>query len=193
MNRWILLCALCGLCAVGCSNASNTTTTTTTQSTNQSVVAASPTATASPAVQSTNSTNANTGQTDKNTKGDVTGAYFASGTLPNDFSEIDHLSLATIDENAKPAPLNGFIRPKRKSAKDYKLVNPTLNGNNLTFSTVTVDGVSYSFTGTFEKMDDFSANPPPTDQVILKGTLTKMSGGKSVAETKVNFTYSAGG
>ena len=193
MKRLLLLCALCGLCAVGCSSASNTSTTTTTQNTNQSVVTASPAATTTPAVQSTNSTNTNTGKSGTETKGDVTGAYFASGNLPSDFSEIDHLSLATIDENAKPAPLNGFIRPKRKSAKDYKLVSPTLNGNNLTFTTTAVDGVSYSFTGTFEKMDDFSANPPPTDEVILKGTLTKMKDGKSAAETKVSFTYSAGG
>ena len=188
MKRWFLVCAVFGLGAIGCTTTSNTNT----QNSNQPTVTASPIATATPAVQSTNSNNANTGKTGTETKGDVTGAYFASGTLPNDFSEIDHLSLATIDEQAKPAPLNGFIRPKRRSAKDYKLVNPTLNGNNLTFSTIAVDGVSYSFTGAFEKMDDFSANPPPPDEVILKGTLTKMKDGKSVAETKVNFTYSAG-
>jgi hypothetical protein len=189
MNRWILAGVLCGLCVAGCTTASNTNT----QSSNQAVVTASPSASATPVVQSTNASNANTEKSGKSTQGDVTGAYFASGTLPNDFSEIDHLNLATIDEQAKPAPLNGFIRPKRKAAKDYKLVNPTLSGNNLTFSTIAVDGVSYSFTGAFEKMDDFAANPPPTDEVILKGTLTKMKDGKSVAETKVNFTYSAGG
>jgi hypothetical protein len=36
--------------------------------------------------------------------------------------------------------------------------------------------VSYSFKGTFEKLGNFAENPPPTDEVILKGTLTKMSG-----------------
>jgi hypothetical protein len=113
--------------------------------------------------------------------------------LPDDFSEIEHLSLATIDEQGKPAPLNGFIRPKRRSDSDYTLVNPKLNGNNLTFLTVVVDGVSYSFTGIFQKMDNFSANPPPSDEVILEGTLTKMFEGNVVAVTNVNFTYSAGG
>jgi hypothetical protein len=132
-------------------------------------------------------------KTNTNTQGDVTGAYFAKGSLPSDFSEIEHLSLATIDEQGNPSPLNGFIRPKRRSAQDYKLVNPRLNGKNLTFTTTTVNGISYSFTGTFEKLDNFSANPPPSDEVILKGKLTKLLDGNMVIETDVNFTYSAGG
>lgn len=189
MNRWVLMVVLLGLCAAGCSRASDTAT----KNANQAAAAASPSATAASGGQSTRSANANTEKTGKDSQGDVTGAYFAAGTLPGDFSEIEHLSLATIDENGNPAPLNGFIRPKRRSAKDYQLVNPKLNGKNLTFTTATVGGVGYSFTGTFEKLGNFSANPPPTDEVVLRGTLTKTQDGEVVAETKVNFTYSAGG
>ncbi|HEY0324127.1 MAG TPA: hypothetical protein VGC66_24490 [Pyrinomonadaceae bacterium] len=166
---------------------------TNTQNANRPAAAASPTATAAAAAQPAKNTNANAKEVVNESKGDVTGAYFAAGTLPGDFSEIEHLSLATIDENGNPAPLNGFIRPKRRSAKDYQLVNPKLNGRNLTFTTATVGGVGYSFTGTFEKLDNFSANPPPSDEVILRGTLKKTQDGEVVAETKVNFTYSAGG
>jgi hypothetical protein len=72
-------------------------------------------------------------------------------------------------------------------------VSPKLTGKNLTFSTTTVNGVSYNFTGTFEKLDNFSANPPPSDEVILKGKLTKMLDGNMVIESDVSFTYSAGG
>lgn len=190
MNRLFLVCALCGLFAVGCST---TTSNSVTESTNKSASTASPSATATPAGQPTKRTDTSSEKTSTNAQGDVTGAYFVKGTLPGDFSEIEHLSLATIDDQGNPAPLNGFIRPKRRSAKDYKLVNPKLNGRNLTFSTTTVDGVGYSFTGTFEKLDDFSANPPPTDEVILKGKLTKLRDGNMVIETDVNFTYSAGG
>lgn len=183
MNRFFLVCALFGLCVVGCSKTSNSST----QNSNQTTAAVSPSATATPAAQPTKTTEEKT-----DTNNDVTGAYFPSTALPADFSEIEHLSLANIDDQGKPAPLNGFIRPKRQSAKDYKLVNPKLDGKNLTFSTVSVDGVSYSFTGAFEKLDNFPENPPPDDEVVLKGTLTKMRDGKAVAETKVNFTYSAG-
>jgi hypothetical protein len=187
MNRLFLVCALSGLFALGCSTTSNSVT----ESTNKSATSASPTAT--PTSQPAKRADASSEKTSAAPQGDVTGAYFAKGSLPGDFSEIEHLSLATIDERGNPSPLNGFIRPKRRSAKDYKLVNPQLNGKDLTFTTAVVDGVSYSFTGTFEKLQDFSANPPPSDEVILKGKLTKLLNGNSVAETNVNFTYSAGG
>jgi hypothetical protein len=187
MNRLFLVSALFGLFAVGCNKAAEPAR----DNTNKSSATASPSATATPATQTANSNNAN--KAGGGAQGDVTGAYFATGNLPDDFSEIDFLSLATIDDQGNPAPLNGFVRPKRRSAKDYQLVNPKLNGRNLTFTTNTVGGVGYSFTGTFEKLDNFPANPPPSDEVILRGTLTKTMDGDVVAETKVNLTYSAGG
>jgi hypothetical protein len=189
MNRFLLVCALYGLCVMGCSKASDNATP------NANKPAATPVA--SPSATSTGQANKpappSGAETSTNSQGDVTGAYFASNDLPPEFSEIEHLNLATIDENGKAAPLNGFLRPKRRSAKDYKLVNPKLSGKSLTFTTTTVDGVGYSFTGTFEKLDNFSAKPPPSDEVILKGTLKKLKDGEVVAETPVSFTYSAGG
>lgn len=189
MNRPFLVCALLGLFALGCSK----TTDTATGNNNKSAVTASPSATATPAGQSTKRTDVSNEKTGTDTQGDVTGAYFIKGTLPGDFSEIEHLSLATIDDQGNPAPLNGFIRPKRRSAKDYQLVNPKLDGKNLSFTTRAVNGVSYSFTGTFVKLDDFSMNPPPSEEVILRGKLTRLLDGEMVIETDVNFTYSAGG
>ena len=46
---------------------------------------------------------------------------------------------------------------------------------------------------TTRRLDDFSRNPPAADEVILKGTLTKMEDGEEAALTRVGFTYSAGG
>jgi hypothetical protein len=188
MKRLVLVCAIFGLCAMGCSKAADSPT----SNANKATVAVSPSANAAATPAAQPAATASPEKSGAKFEGDPTGAYFATGTLPADFAEIDHLNLATIDENAKPAPLNGFIRPKRRSAKDYKLVNPKLDGRNLTFTTEAVDGVSYSFTGAFEKMGDFAADPPPTDEVILKGTLTRTKDGKAT-EAKVNFTYSAGG
>lgn len=130
----------------------------------------------------------------ENTEGtDVTGSYFPIGKLPAEFAELEHLLLATIDENGNPAPLNGFLRPKASSAKDYTLVQPALNGRDLTFTTAPVNGVHYTFSGAFQRLGNFSANPPEHDAVVLAGTLTKMRGGQSVASTPVNFGYQAGG
>ena len=189
MNRLCLVSALLGLFAAGCSTAPDTATT----NANRPAAQASPSATATPAGQTSKPADASGEKASTAAQGDVTGAYFAAGSLPGEFSEIEHLSLATIDDSGNPAPLNGFIRPKRRSAKDYRLVGPKLNGKELTFTTTAVDGVSYSFKGTFEKLADFAADPPPSDEVILRGKLTKLRDGNAVAETDVNFTYSAGG
>ncbi|HEX8409153.1 MAG TPA: hypothetical protein VF883_09825 [Thermoanaerobaculia bacterium] len=124
---------------------------------------------------------------------DVTGSYFAMDKLPADFAELDHLMLATIDENAEPAPLNGFLRPKKQSAEDYKLVNPTMTGRTLTFTTAPVNGTHYEFTGAFDVLHKFAENPPPYETAVLTGTLTKHRGGNSIATTPVKFRYENGG
>lgn len=125
--------------------------------------------------------------------GDVTGSYFPTTPLPAEFAELEHLLLATIDENGAPAPLNGFLRPKASRAKDYVLVQPALSGRNLTFTTAAVNGVHYTFTGAFTRLAHFAADPPPLDEVVLTGTLTKSRDGKQVATTPVSFGYQAGG
>ena len=185
----LLVCALFALLAVGCSKATDTAT----ENANKSTATASPAAAAKSTEQPVRPADTNDKKAGADSQSDVTGAYFPSGTLPPDFSEIEQLSLATIDDQGNPAPLNGFIRPKRRSAQDYKLVNPQLNGKNLTFTTTTVNGVSYSFTGAFQKLGDFPSNPPSSDELILRGKLTKLLNGNTVTEGDVNFTYSAGG
>ena len=189
MKRLFWICALLGVFLVGCNKTSDSAN----QTANKPVGAGSKITTSTPSGQPTKNGSEAKAGTEENNQVDVTGAYFPVGTLPSEFSEINFLSLATIDDQGKPAPLNGFIRPKRKSAKDYQLVNPKIDGKNLTFSTTTVGVIGYKFRGTFERLDNFSTNPPPSDEIILKGTLTKLSDGEEVALTKVSFTYSAGG
>lgn len=123
---------------------------------------------------------------------DPTGPYVPIKPLPSEFG-IDHLLLATIDHNGEPAPLNGFLRPKKSSVKDYILVQPAITGRNLTFTTEAVGGVSYAFTGTFQRVGHFAADPPEYDTVVLSGTLTKLRDGKSIATTPVDFSYQPGG
>jgi hypothetical protein len=124
-------------------------------------------------------------------KVDVFGYYSPQGKLPAAFAEIDHLHLSTIDSRGNSAPLSGFIRPKRKAAQDYRLVQPKLEGKKLTFKTRAVRGISYSFDGTFTKLGNFPVERPE-GEVLLNGHLIKMRKGKKVAETDVSFTYSGG-
>src|SRR5687767_8179549 len=139
MNRLLHVCVVLALGMVGCSTTSNTANQNTNKTTTTSTVIPAPT----PA--STANTNTPAGEKIP----DITGGYFPVGTLPVQFSEIEHLSLALVDDQGNPSELNGFIRPKRRSDPDYKLVSPKITGKDLTFTTTTVAGVGYSFKGTF--------------------------------------------
>jgi hypothetical protein len=193
MKDFLFAGIILGLFVMGCNLASNNSAPT---NGNQSQAGASPLPannTRSASSPSGANSNQSSGQTrNNNPNADVTGAYFAVGTLPAAFSEIEHISLATIDDQGNPAPLNGFIRPRRRSAEDYRLNSVELNGNDLSFTTATVGGVSYRFRGRFARLDNFAANPPDTEEVILSGTLTKTENG-TTTEAPVRFTYSAGG
>ncbi len=191
MNRLFWACALFVVFLAGCGKSSNSTN----QTANTPPPAGSTIATITPDDKSKDDDeggDAAEEADEKEDEGDVTGAYFPAGPLPAEFSEIEHLSLATVDAQGKAADLNGFIRPRENSARDYKLVDPKLEGKFLTFTTTAVKGVSFSFEGAFERLDDFSQNTPATDEVILKGTLTKMEDGEKAALTRIGFRYEAG-
>ncbi|HYK04765.1 MAG TPA: hypothetical protein VE974_23635 [Thermoanaerobaculia bacterium] len=158
--------------------------------------AAATTTTATPEVQATTDTATPQPATEvpqDTDAGDVTGPYFPTAPFSGEFAELDHLLLATIDDSGSPAPLNGFLRPKKDSAEDYELVQPALVGRNLTFTTAAIDGVHYAFNGAFTRLDNFAANTPQPDEVVLSGTLTKLRDGNSIATTPVSFAYQPGG
>jgi hypothetical protein len=124
--------------------------------------------------------------------------YLPEEEVPHGFREIDHLHLSTIamrGERMVEVPLHGWIRTKavgRMGAADYALVSLSLKGRDLTFETRTVKGVSYRFSGAFARLGDFP-NEQPAGEVMLRGRLTKLQGGKVVAESAVGFLYTGGG
>ncbi|MEP7219976.1 MAG: hypothetical protein ABI876_13720 [Bacteroidota bacterium] len=189
MNRFLLAVAVTALITMGCGKKPDASKASGSPADSQRQATVAPADTSTPPGNTTTPTTAGTTLADSV---DLSGAYFPVDKFTGEFSELDFLALATIDENAKPAPLNGFLRPKKQSAKDYHLVAPKVSGSDLTFTTEAISGISYSFAGTFTKLGDFSANPPGTDP-ILKGTLKKMKDGAMVAETPVMFSYSEGG
>jgi hypothetical protein len=67
----------------------------------------------------------------------------------------------------------------------------TVNRNNLVFTTMAVRGTSYSFKGKFLRGGTFAAHDLE-DKAVLEGTLTKMVGGKVVAEAPLKFSYFGG-
>lgn len=67
----------------------------------------------------------------------------------------------------------------------------TVNRNNFVFTTVTSSGTSYTFKGKFLRGGVFAAHDLE-DVAVLEGMLTKLSGGKVVAETTLKFSYFGG-
>jgi len=132
---------------------------------------------------------------------DVFGYYYLrENEAPKGFQDISELYLSTVDyRDGKEVrvPLNGFIRLKPKkgkgaeSAVDFPLVAPVRKDRGLVFTTREVGGVSYRFAGTFVKLGNFPVERPE-DEVILKGHLTRLQGGKAVAEGDVGFRYTGG-
>jgi len=124
---------------------------------------------------------------------DVFGYFFIKGKAPAGFTNIDHLLLGGDGEFGAGAtpPFYGQIRVKGKGKTDYMLLKPTLDGNNLSFQTKAIAGISYKFEGTLTQTD-FTNNEPSGDAVVLTGTLTKMSKGKAIGHAKLKFTWSVG-
>jgi len=124
----------------------------------------------------------------------VFGYFFIKGRAVKAFTDIDHLNLAGSGEYGAQAnpPFYGQIRLKDKNKTDYKLLKPTQNGKNFSFTTETVNGVSYEFNGVLSRTD-FSRDPQPSaGETVLTGTLKKKSGGKLAAQSKVSFRWELG-
>ncbi len=134
-------------------------------------------------------------------KVDVFGYYYLpEETAPKGFQDISELHLSTFDyKDGKEltVPLYGFIRLKPKMVKgkevavDFPLVAPTRKERSLTFTTKEVGGVSYRFTGAFTRLGNFPEERPE-GEVILKGRLTRLQGGKVAAESEVGVHYTGG-
>ena len=117
---------------------------------------------------------------------DYDGYYVPSRSLKA-FPGFDGVVVTTITYSA-----NGKITPVKPRAgvsiNDKTIYAPktTLNDNVLSFQTLTVRGVSYSFTGAFHSPG--STEPKMTS---LKGRLTKTTNGKKT-EANVELTYQEG-
>jgi len=125
---------------------------------------------------------------------DVFGYFLISGKAPKDFADIDVINLGGSGEYGAGAnpPYYGMIRLKNKKKADFKLLKPTLEGKNLSFKTEAVGGISYEFVGVLTRTDFGSDLQLAQGEKVLIGTLKKLKGGKTIAESKVGFTWELG-
>jgi hypothetical protein len=117
---------------------------------------------------------------------DPDGTFWIKGDTPADFSEFDSINL-----NAKRAR---YLEPAGLRTRTTLLRYKTLvvKRDNFTFTTMTVRGVYYTFSGKFLRGGVYGAGDFDDETPILEGTLTKFRDGKKVAEANLTFVYFGG-
>lgn len=123
----------------------------------------------------------------KSTRFNPDGSFWIVGEMPNEFSEFGAINLNS--KRSRQLPVQGF---ELRTGKRLAFKTLTVKRDNFTFTTVTVGGVSYAFSGKFLKGGVYSAGELDDETPVLEGTLTKFRGGQKVAEAKLKFSYFGG-
>ena len=122
----------------------------------------------------------------KQARFDPDGSFWIHGTPPPEFSDFDSINL-----NAKRLRyLNDPGLLMRTTRYRYKTL--TVKRDNFTFTTMTVRGIFYTFSGRFLKGGVFGAGDLDDETPVLEGTLTRFRNGKKVAEANLKFVYFGG-
>jgi hypothetical protein len=118
---------------------------------------------------------------------DPDGAFWILGDKPADFSDFDSINLNAkgLGRLNKPGLIAGATTLYR-----YKTL--VVKRDNFKFTTMTVRGVFYTFSGKFLKGGVYGSGDLDEDTPVLEGTLTKFRDGKKVAEANLKFTYFGG-
>jgi len=118
---------------------------------------------------------------------DPDGSFWIIGEPPNEFSEFGGINLNA--KRSRQLPGQGF---ELRTGKLIRFKTLTVKRDNFTFTTVSVGGISYAFSGKFLKGGVYSAGDLDEETPVLEGTLTKFRGGQKVAEAKLKFSYFGG-
>ena len=124
----------------------------------------------------------------------IYGYFFIADKVPAAFKDIEVMDIEFppyVDTAKHAAPDYGRISLKGRRALDFPLLKPTLDGKNLSFKTKAVRGVSYEFSGTLNRTN-FDEPQPGAEEIVLSGTLKKLSAGKEIAASQVTYRWELG-
>ncbi|HEV2914488.1 MAG TPA: hypothetical protein VGX92_14515 [Pyrinomonadaceae bacterium] len=121
---------------------------------------------------------------------DPEGEFNIVGDPPRGLSEVSAIELLRD-------PARSFLNPHAgvytTGGVTYRFRTLTVTRDRFAFATVTVNGVSYSFTGRFLRGGVYAEmNSDQWGKPILEGRLTKLRGGRKVAKANLKFSYFGG-
>jgi hypothetical protein len=115
------------------------------------------------------------------------GAFFLIGEPPDGFSDFSGIYLN--GRRLRRIPTQSL---QLNNGKMFHYRTLIVKQDNFTFTTETLGGVYYTFSGKFLRGGVFAERDLNDEQPMLEGTLTKYKGGKKVADAKLKFSYFGG-
>ena len=123
----------------------------------------------------------------KTARFDPDGSFWIIGDHGDGFSDFGGINL-----NAKRLRRLPSAGAQLVDGKMFRFKTLIVKRDNFTFTTVSIGGVSYSFSGKFLIGGVFAATDLSDERPVLEGVLRKHKAGKKVAEAKLKFMYFGG-
>ena len=123
-------------------------------------------------------------------KFDPEGEFNVEGTLPRALSEISTIQLLRDARRSFQNPHSGLYTNRGVT---YRFKTVSVTRERFTFTTVALDGTSYSFSGRFLRGGVFAElDSDQWGKIILEGQLTKLKAGRKAASANLKFSYFGG-
>lgn len=125
---------------------------------------------------------------------DAEGYYYIAGELPKGFKDFESFNVRNKNyESEDESEYGKLIAPQGSvdTGKEFDFSKISIGGDQIQFETVSVKGISYSFSGKYTVTRNFSWLEPEEKLQVLEGRLIKKRGGKKIAEAQVKFGWFA--
>ena len=115
------------------------------------------------------------------------GAFWIIGQPPNGFTDFGGINLN--GRRLRHIPSQGL---QLMDGTTFHFKSLTVKRNDFRFTTRTLKGVHYTFSGRFLRGGVFAELGLDDEQPVLEGVLTKYVRGKKAVEAKLKFSYFGG-
>ena len=115
------------------------------------------------------------------------GSFWLIGAPPDGFSDFGGINLN--GRRLRRIPSQGL---QLMDGKTFHFKSLVVKRENFSFTTLSLGGVYYTFSGKFLRGGVFAEQDLFDEQPVLEGVLAKYKSGKKVAEAKLKFSYFGG-